>query len=129
MTTTIESAATALLRAAFITAALDAGVPLRDVQIAARHADPRTTTRCRPSLQLCGFVVATSADEAWNRRCVRLPLVTELPGETTLLEAHSTCSPEGEDGEAERNCGRAKEDGPACPHHDVPEVEGLRECR
>jgi hypothetical protein len=93
MTTTIESAATALLRAAFITAAVDAGVPLRDVQIAARHADPRTTTRCRPSLQLCGFVVATSADEAWNRRCVRLPLVTELPGETTLLEAHSTCSP------------------------------------
>jgi len=25
-------------------AALDAGVPLRDVQTAARHADPRTTT-------------------------------------------------------------------------------------
>ena len=24
-------------------AALDAGVPLRDVQIAARHSDPRTT--------------------------------------------------------------------------------------
>jgi hypothetical protein len=43
MTTTIESAATTLLRAAFITATLDAGVPLRDVQIAARHADPRTT--------------------------------------------------------------------------------------
>jgi site-specific recombinase XerD len=33
------------LRHAYITAALDAGVPLRDVQIAARHADPRTTTR------------------------------------------------------------------------------------
>jgi integrase len=33
-----------MLRAAFIVAALDAGVPLRDVQIAARHADPRTTT-------------------------------------------------------------------------------------
>ena len=29
-----------MLRAAFIMAALDAGVPLRDVQIAARHADP-----------------------------------------------------------------------------------------
>ena len=29
------------LRAAFIMAALDAGVPLRDVQIAARHTDPR----------------------------------------------------------------------------------------
>jgi integrase/recombinase XerD len=33
------------LRHAFITAALDAGVPLRDVQDAASHADPRTTTR------------------------------------------------------------------------------------
>ena len=33
------------LRHSFITAALDAGVPLRDVQIAARHADPRTRTR------------------------------------------------------------------------------------
>ncbi len=33
------------LRHSFITAALDAGVQLRDVQIAARHADPRTTTR------------------------------------------------------------------------------------
>ena len=33
------------LRHSYITAALDAGVPLRDVQIAARHADPRTTTR------------------------------------------------------------------------------------
>jgi site-specific recombinase XerD len=33
------------LRHAFITAALDAGVPLRDVQEAARHADPRTTMR------------------------------------------------------------------------------------
>jgi integrase/recombinase XerD len=33
-----------MLRAAFIMAALDAGVPLREVQVAARHADPRTTT-------------------------------------------------------------------------------------
>ena len=33
------------LRHTYITAMLDAGVPLRDVQIAARHADPRTTTR------------------------------------------------------------------------------------
>lgn len=33
-----------MLRAAFIMCALEAGVPLRDVQIAARHADPRTTT-------------------------------------------------------------------------------------
>jgi integrase/recombinase XerD len=33
-----------MLRAAFIMAALDAGVPLSDAQLAARHADPRTTT-------------------------------------------------------------------------------------
>jgi hypothetical protein len=33
-----------MLRAAFVMAALDAGVPLRDVRLAARHADPRTTT-------------------------------------------------------------------------------------
>jgi site-specific recombinase XerD len=34
-----------VLRHAFVTTLLDAGVPLRDVHIAARHADPRTTTR------------------------------------------------------------------------------------
>jgi hypothetical protein len=33
------------LRHAFITAALDAGVPPRDVQEAASHAEPRTTMR------------------------------------------------------------------------------------
>ena len=33
------------LRHAFITAALDAGVPLRDVHEAASHADPRATIR------------------------------------------------------------------------------------
>jgi len=33
------------LRHSYITACLDAGVPLRDVQIAARHSDPRMTTR------------------------------------------------------------------------------------
>lgn len=34
-----------MCRHAFITAALDAGVPLRDVQEAASHTGPRTTTR------------------------------------------------------------------------------------
>src|SRR5205085_10017170 len=33
------------LRHAFVTGCLDAGVPLRDVQMGARHADPRTTIR------------------------------------------------------------------------------------
>ena len=34
-----------VLRHTFVTTVLDAGVDLRDVQIAARHADRRTTTR------------------------------------------------------------------------------------
>jgi len=51
------------LRHAFITAALDAGVALRDVQEAASHADPRTTTRydrARVSLDRhATYIVAT----------------------------------------------------------------------
>ena len=42
-----------MLRHTFVTTMLDAGVDLRDVQIAARHADPRTTMRydrARPNL-------------------------------------------------------------------------------
>ncbi len=50
------------LRHAFITAALDAGVPLRDVQEAASHADPRTTIwydRARGSLdRYATYIVA-----------------------------------------------------------------------
>lgn len=34
-----------MLRHTFVTIMLDAGVDLRDVQVAARHADPRTTMR------------------------------------------------------------------------------------
>jgi integrase/recombinase XerD len=34
-----------MLRHTFVTTMHDAGVDLRDVQIAARHADPRTTMR------------------------------------------------------------------------------------
>jgi len=34
-----------MLRHTFVTTVLDAGVSLPDVQIAARHADPRTTMR------------------------------------------------------------------------------------
>ena len=50
------------LRHAFITAALDAGVPLRDVQEAASHADPRTMRydRARTSLDRhATYIVAT----------------------------------------------------------------------
>ncbi len=34
-----------MLRHTFVATILDAGVDLRDVQIAARHADPRSTMR------------------------------------------------------------------------------------
>ena len=51
------------LRHVFITAALGAGVPLRDVQEAASHADPRTTMRydrARTSLDRhATYIVAT----------------------------------------------------------------------
>jgi len=51
------------LRHALITAALDAGVPLRDLQEAACHADPRTTMRydrARTSLDRhATYIVAT----------------------------------------------------------------------
>ena len=58
------------LRHAFITAALDAGVPLRDVQEAASHADPRTTMRydrARTSLDRHAtyIVAAFIAGAAW----------------------------------------------------------------
>ena len=36
-----------MLRHTFVTTMLDTGVDLRDVQIAARHADPRTTDAVR----------------------------------------------------------------------------------
>lgn len=50
------------LRHAFVTAALDAGAPLRDVQESARHADPRMTMRydrARGNLDRnCTYIVA-----------------------------------------------------------------------
>jgi site-specific recombinase XerC len=66
-----------MLRHAFITAALDAGVPLRDGQEAASHADPRTTMRhdrARTSLDRhATYIVATHDYRTWppaiaNRR-------------------------------------------------------------
>ena len=48
-------------RHAFITAALDAGVPLRDVQEAASHADPRTTMRYERARGLSGLVDAVGS--------------------------------------------------------------------
>jgi integrase/recombinase XerD len=45
-----------MLRHTFVTTSLDAGVDLRDAQIAARHADPRTTMRYgKPARTLTGY--------------------------------------------------------------------------
>jgi len=55
------------LRHAFITAALDAGVPFRDVQEAASHADPRTTMRydrARGSLDRHGPILLPPTSQA-----------------------------------------------------------------
>ena len=49
------------LRHAFITAALDAGVSLRDVQEAASHADPRTTMRYDNSREVSTGMPPTSS--------------------------------------------------------------------
>ena len=67
------------LRHAFITAALDAGVPLRDVQEAASHADPRTTMRydrARISLDRHAtyIVAAFIAGQPGNYRPARFPV-------------------------------------------------------
>ena len=56
-----------MLLAGFIMAALDAGVPLRDVQIAARHVDLRTTTiyeRRRGFFDDVAAFTAVAADDA-----------------------------------------------------------------
>ena len=75
------------LRHRFITAALDAGVPLRDVQIAARHADPRTTTRydrARNNLDRHASYTSRPSSPAHRRGRKR-----RLPGRVTLEGAAS----------------------------------------
>ena len=56
-----------VFRHTFVTTMLDAGVDLRDVQIAARHADPRTTMRydrarknldCHPNYILAAYMAS-----------------------------------------------------------------------
>jgi integrase/recombinase XerD len=60
------------LRHGFVTLALDAGVPLRDVQDAAGHADPRTTRRYdrgrhsldrAPAYALAAYIAAAGSQE------------------------------------------------------------------
>jgi hypothetical protein len=87
------------LRHAFITAALDAGVPLRDVREAASHADPRTTMRgpawtvmpptsSPPTLpEQRGSLAATCWRAVWWPSAARLPATAELSRETLHIAA------------------------------------------
>jgi integrase/recombinase XerD len=88
------------LRHAFITAALDAGVPLRDVQEAASHADPRTTIRYdRPAAAWTGTPPISSPPTSQalpgNRRTGRekLRLAVAAPRRSRLQPPMSTTTP------------------------------------
>jgi integrase len=54
-----------MLRHTFVTTMLDAGVSLRDVQIAARHADPRTTMRYDRARRNSTGTPTTSSPPTW----------------------------------------------------------------
>ena len=86
------------LRHAFITAALDAGVPLRDVKEAASHADPRTTMRYDPGRQPSTGTPPTSsppsspaphADPNQHRRSVLADASAERRAPSIAHTAHT----------------------------------------
>ncbi|MFG3303525.1 tyrosine-type recombinase/integrase [Micromonospora chersina] len=54
-----------MLRHTFVTTMLDAGVSLRDMQIAARHADPRTTMRYDRARKNLDATPTTSSPRTW----------------------------------------------------------------
>ena len=56
-----------MLRHTFVTTMLDAGVSLRDVQVAARHADPRTTMRYDRARKNSTGTPITSSPRTWPR--------------------------------------------------------------
>jgi hypothetical protein len=82
----------------------------------------------RPQLRPVTHVAPLSRRRPMKRGTVAAYAFQWLPNCLARPRSSSrtpTCNPEGEGGEAESNCGRAKEDGPACPHQDVPEVQGV----
>jgi integrase/recombinase XerD len=54
-----------MLRHTFVTTMLDAGVSPRDVQIAARHADPKTTMRYDRARKTSTATPTTSLSRTW----------------------------------------------------------------
>jgi len=73
-----------MLRRTFVTTMLDAGVDLRDAEIAARHADPRTTMRydrARENLDRHpNYILAAYITAAPDQLCV--PHDSSRPRET-----------------------------------------------
>jgi site-specific recombinase XerC len=49
-----------MLRHTYVTTMLDAGVDLRDTQIAARHANPRTNLDRHPNYILAAYMSSTT---------------------------------------------------------------------
>jgi len=75
-----------MLRHTLVTTMLDAGVDLRDVQIAARHADPRTTMR---------YDRARKNLDRWQRPLARICLLARAclpPGRTGVIAVSGTQS-------------------------------------
>ena len=84
-----------MLRHTFVTTMLDAGVDLRDVQIAARHADPRTTMRYDRARKNLDRTPTASSPPAWRRGRSPLPgtglAALTRPGPGALLDwVHGT---------------------------------------
>jgi integrase/recombinase XerD len=81
-----------MLRYTFVTTMLDAGVDLRDVQIAARHADPRTTMRSARESGPAPTWTATRTT-SWPPTCPQQPDQSASPrlgpGETPCIAEKS----------------------------------------
>jgi hypothetical protein len=81
------------LRHTFVTTMMDAGVDLRDVQIAARHADPRTTMRQSGFVRTSTLTRTTSCPPRWppalNRACV---FHDPGPGRRPALPMSGSCA-------------------------------------
>jgi Phage integrase family len=74
-----RQAAPHMLRHTFVTTMLDAGVDLRDVQIAARHADPRTTMRYDRAARTSTVTRTTPWPPTWHP-APDLPVVSPVHG-------------------------------------------------
>ena len=91
-----------MLRHTFVTTMLDAGVDLRDVQIAARHADPRTTMRYDRLARTWTDTPTTSSPRTWpqepdDRICRRAGESRSMSALQSLVPAQEpgTCAHDG----------------------------------